>query len=164
MCNERHRFLTVIIILLIPLAGTRFISSPLTANDINRSDPAGVANAFLKALREDDYNGIIRLMSDTQRQEYQEMLDKDPKNFKRLFLKDKKKAGKTKQVTELRKMTTFSGKQGIAAKVKKKKKEVYIIVLSEEGKNYFYENSVTVTAALYNKLTFIQTCWSPGIK
>jgi len=126
------------------------------APQLDRSDPAAVANAFLEALHVENYSFIIDLMPKAQMEEYRTIAANNPTDINRIFGKDKEKAGKKTRVTELRKMTTFSGTPGIAAKVWKKGKEVYVIILSKEGDKYCYENSLTVTSKLYKDLTFIQ--------
>ena len=126
------------------------------AQHLDRSDPVAVANAFLKYLNAGDYPSIIKLMPEEQQKEYSSILSNSPKDMDRIFNKDKKKAGNKTRVTELRKITTFSGKPGIAAKVKKKGQEVFVIIISKEGDNYCYENSLSVTTNLYKELTFIQ--------
>jgi hypothetical protein len=145
-----------LVILLISVVGVLGFTSMGFSQEINRKDPVAVANTFLKSLHDSDYQTIIQLMSENQRKEYQTIMSNNPKDIEKIFSKDKKKAGKTTEVSELRKMTTFSGKPGIAAKVRKKGPEIFIIILAQEGENYFYENSLTVTAKLYHQLTLIQ--------
>jgi hypothetical protein len=131
-------------------------TSPLHAQELDRTSPVAVANAFLESLQSKDYTRIISLMAEDQRKEYQSIMDSNPQDIEKIFSKDKKKAGKATRVTELRKMTTFSGKPGIAAKVRKKGREIYVVILSKEGDHYFYENSLTVTSRLYKELVFIE--------
>ena len=145
---------TVLYVLLILAIIGHF--GPMEAQQLGRTDPVAVANTFLKNLKTKDYPAILSIMPEEQRKEYSMILKNNPKDIERIFSKDRKKAGKIMQVSELRKMTTFSGKPGIAAKVKKKGREVFVIILSKEGEEYCYENSLSLTAKLYKELTFIQ--------
>ena len=153
MFGGQCRYISIICFLLIGIHG---FTSILSGAEIDRKNPVAVANAFLEAVHNNDYNTIITLMSSEQRKEYETIMKRSPEDIEKIFSKDKKKAGKVKQVTELRKITTFSGKPGIAAKVKKKGRETFVIILSQEGDEYFYENSLTVTSKLYKQLAFIQ--------
>jgi hypothetical protein len=145
-----------VFVLLILLSGFFGFTSQVMAAELNRKDPVAVANAFLESLQAKDYTRIISLMPEDQRKEYQEIMDRDPLDIEKIFSKDRKKAGKATRVTELRKMTTFSGRPGIAAKVRKKGREVFVVILSKEGDIYSYENSLSVTSRLYKELVFIQ--------
>ena len=61
-----------------------------------------------------------------------------------------------KEVSEIRECTTFSGKPGIAAKVRQKSGELYVIVLSKVDNLYYYDNLLTLAPEAYNGLKLIK--------
>jgi hypothetical protein len=132
------------------------ITSSLTGQQLDQSDPVAVANAFLQALQNGNYTTIVSLMLAEQQQEYQAILQSNPQDMANLFQKDKQKAGKKTRITELRKMKTLSGKDGVAAKVKKEGEDIYVVILAKVDNKYYYENSLTLGEKLYKSLTFIR--------
>lgn len=113
---------------------------------VDHTDPEAVANAFLEYLKDNNTEAIVGLMVGQQKEEYQTMLKSNKEDVSRIFNNYKKKIGKVSKVSDLRKMTTLSGKPGVAAKVKKKGGEVFVIILSKDGINFYFENCLSYTA------------------
>lgn len=113
---------------------------------VDHTDPIAVANGFLEYLRDNNIEAIVGLMIGRQQEEYQAMMQSNRDDVARIFNNYKKKIGKVTKVSDLRKMTTLSGKPGVAAKVKKKGGEVFVIILSKDGVNFYFENCLSYTA------------------
>jgi len=132
--------------------------SPLAAQGkpVDRTDPVKVANYILNALHADDYGAIISLMEESRKKEFMPLSPDSLAEAKELFRRDKGKLGDIIRISELRELTTFKGKPGVAAKVKKKGDEVFVIILGRDGSSYYFEDNYTLSSDLYKKLKFIK--------
>ncbi len=141
------------VLMILIFLGFSFLYS---AAELDFTNPEAVANRFLESLRIDDYSSIIDLMTEEQKKDFLPVTEEKLKAVERLFSRDKKKANQITTVSELRKVTTFSGKPGIAAKVTKDGNDVYAVILCQEGEKYYYDSSYTLSADLYKNLELIK--------
>jgi predicted glycosyltransferase len=134
-----------------------FIFSPLLATqEPDLTDPVKVANDVLNFIQSDNAEGMLAVMDPDQKQAYLPFTPDKRQEILRVMGKDKEKIGKVKEVTEIRECTTFSGKPGIAAKIREKSSELYVIILSKENNSYYYDNLLTLTPDAYDKLKLIK--------
>jgi hypothetical protein len=134
-----------------------FIFNPLlAAQEPDLTDPVKVANDVLNFIQSDNAEGMLAVMDPEQKQAYLPFTPDKRQEILRVIEKDKEKIGKVKEVTEIRECTTFSGKPGIAAKIREKSSELYVIVLSKENDLYYYDNLLTLTPDAYDKLKLIK--------
>ena len=138
------------------LAAIFFSSSFIKAQEPDLSDPVKVANDVLNFIRTADADGMLAIMDPDQKQAYLPFTPDKKQEMLRMIEKDKVKIGKVKKVSELRQCTTFSGKPGIAAKVRKKSGELFVITLSKQDNRYYYDNLLTTTPKAYKNLKLIQ--------
>ena len=131
-------------------------SSLLVGQEPDLSDPVKVANDVLNFIHSDNAEGILAVMDPDQKQAYLPFTPDKRQEILRVMGKDKEKVGKVKTVSEIRECTTFSGKPGIAAKVRKKGSELYVIVLSKVDNLYYYDNLLTLTPDAYKELKLIE--------
>jgi hypothetical protein len=129
------------------------VFSPLlAAQEPDLSDPVKVANDVLNFIQSDDAEGMLAVMDPDQKQAYLPFTPDKRQEILRVIGKDREKIGKVKKVSEIRACTTFSGKPGIAAKVRQKSGELYVIILSKVDNLYYYDNLLTLTPDAYKKL------------
>jgi len=138
------------------LMGTLILSSLLAAQEPDLTDPVKVANDVLNFIQSDNAEGMLAVMDLEQKQAYLPFTPDKRQEILRVIEKDKEKIGKVKEVTEIRECTTFSGKPGVAAKVREKSGELYVIILSKENDLYYYDNLLTLTPDAYEKLKLIK--------
>lgn len=139
------------------LTGILVCSHFLVAQEPDLTDPLKVANDVLKFIQSDDAEGIVAVMDPDQKQAYLPFTPDKRQEILRVMEKDKEKVGKVKKIIEIRECTTFSGKPGVAAKVREKSNELYVIILSKDDNNlYHYDNLLTLTPDAYNKLKLIK--------
>jgi hypothetical protein len=138
------------------LMGFLVFSPLLVAQEPDLSDPVKVANDVLNFIQSDNADGMLAVMDPEQKQAYLPFTLDKRQEILRVIGKDKEKIGKVKTISEIRECTTFSGKPGIAAKVRKKSGELYVIILSKENNLYYYDNLLTLTPDAYKKLKFIK--------
>ena len=131
-------------------------SSLLVGQEPDLSDPVKVANDVLNFIRSDNAQGMLAVMDPDQKQAYLPFTPDKRQEILRVIGKDKEKVGKVKTVSEIRECTTFSGKPGVAAKVRKKGGELYVIVLSKVDNLYYYDNLLTLTPDAYKELKLIE--------
>ncbi|MGE5343603.1 MAG: hypothetical protein ACM3SY_19210 [Candidatus Omnitrophota bacterium] len=128
----------------------------LNGEEPDRSDPVKVANHVLQSIRSGDYETVINLMNPEQQKEYLPITPENRAEIERIFNRDKKNAGNTKQISELRKVTTVRGKNGIAAKVNKTDDAVFVIILAFEDNKYYFDTTLMLSRSVYNKLEFVK--------
>ena len=138
------------------LMGMLVFSPRLIAQEPDLTDPVKVANDVLNFIQTDNAEGMLAVMDPEQKQAYLPFTPDKRQEILSVFEKDKEKIGKVKEVTEIRECTTFSGKPGVAAKVRQKSSELYVIILSKEDKLYYYDNLLTLTTDAYDKLKLIK--------
>jgi hypothetical protein len=141
---------------MILLMGILIFSPLLAAQEPDLTDPVKVANDVLNFIQSDNAEGMLAVMDPEQKQAYLPFTPDKRQEILRVIEKDKEKIGKVKEVTEIRECTTFSGKPGIAAKIREKSSELYVIVLSKENDLYYYDNLLTLTPDAYDKLKLIK--------
>jgi hypothetical protein len=133
------------------------VSSPgLKSQEPDLSDPEKVANDAINFIQNDNAEGMLSIMDPDQKRAYLPFTPDKRQEMIRMINKDKEKIGKVKRVSEIRECTTFSGKPGIAAKVRKKSGELYVIILSKQDNLYYYDNLLTLTPDAYKKLKLIK--------
>jgi hypothetical protein len=138
------------------LMGIIVFNTLLVAQEPDLTDPVKVANDVLKFIQSDDAEGMLAVMDPDQKQAYLPFTPDKRQEILRVIGKDKEKIGKVKEVSEIRQCTTFSGKPGIAAKVRRKSSELYVIILSKVDNLYYYDNLLTLTPNAYKKLKLIK--------
>lgn len=138
------------------ICSVAFLSLSAQENTVDRTDPVKVANFILTALHTDDYGAIISLMEESRKKEFMPLTADSLAEAKELFRRDKGKLGKKTRISELRELTTFKGKPGVAAKVKRKGDEVFVIILGRDGNSYYFEDNYTLSTNLYKKLKFLK--------
>ena len=133
------------------------ISGPyLLAQEPDLSDPVKVANDVLNYIRTDNAEGMLTVMDPDQKAAYLPFTPDKRQEVLRVIGKDKEKIGRVKSVSEIRECTTFSGKSGVAAKVRQKSGELYVIILAKIDDLYYYDNLLTLTPDAYKKLKLIK--------
>lgn len=138
------------------LIGIFIFNSLLAAQEPDLTDPVKVANDVLNFIQSDNAEGMLAVMDPEQKQAYLPFTPDKRQEILRVMEKDKEKVGKVKEVTEIRECTTFSGKPGIAAKIRERSSELYVIILSKENDLYYYDNLLTLTPDAYDKLKLIK--------
>jgi hypothetical protein len=138
------------------LMGILVFSPLLVAQEPDLTDPVKVANDVLNFIQSDNAEGMLAVMDPDQKQAYLPFTPDKRQEILRVIGKDKEKIGKVKTVSEIRECTTFSGKPGIAAKVRRKSGELYVIILAKIDGLYYYDNLLTLTPDAYNNLKLIK--------
>lgn len=134
-----------------------FIFSPfLKGQEPDLSDPVKVANDVLNFIQSGNAEGMLAVMDPDQKQAYLPFTPDKRQEILRVIGKDKEKIGKVKEVSEVRECTTFSGKPGVAAKVRQKSGELFVIILSKVDDLYYYDNLLTLTPDAYKNLKLIK--------
>ena len=128
----------------------------LVGQEPDLSDPVKVANDVLNFIKSNNAEGMLAVMDPDQKQAYLPFTPDKRQEILRVIGKDKEKIGRVKTISEIRECTTFSGKPGIAAKVRKKGGELYVIVLSKVDNLYYYDNLLPLTPDAYKELKFIK--------
>ena len=134
------------------LTGILVFSPLVVAQEPDLTDPVKVANDVLNFLQSDNAEGMLAVMEPEQKQAYLPFTPDKRQEILSMIEKDKEKVGKVKEVTEIRECTTFSGKPGVAAKVREKSGELFVIILSKQDNLYYYDNLLTLTPDAYDKL------------
>lgn len=138
------------------LMGILFFSPILVGQEPDLSDPVKVANDVLNFIQSGNAEGMLAVMDPDQKQAYLPFTPDKRQEILRMIGKDKEKIGRVKTISEIRECTTFSGKPGIAAKIRKKGGELYVIVLSKIDDLYYYDNLLTLTPDAYKNLKLIR--------
>lgn len=128
----------------------------LVGQTIDLTDPEKVANQALIAIQEGDTDAMLQVMEPEQKKMYLPLTTVKRLGLQKLMESDKEKIGRVKTVSEIRECTTLSGKPGVAAKVRQKSEELYVLILANEDNLYYYENLLTVTPDAYNNLKLIK--------
>lgn len=134
------------------LMGILVFSPLLVAQEPDLTDPVKVANDVLNFIQSDNAEGMLAVMDPDQKQAYLPFTPDKRQEMLRVIGKDKEKVGKVKKISEIRACTTFSGKPGVAAKVRRKSGELYVIILANIDNLYYYDNLLTLTPDAYNNL------------
>ena len=142
----------VLFVLFSFLTGILIFNPFLIGQEPDLSNPETVANQVLNFIQTGNAEGMLMVMDPDQKQAYLPFTPDKKQEMLRVIEKDKEKVGKVKKVSELRECTTFSGKPGIAAKVRRKSSELYVIILSKQDNLYYYDNLLTLTPDAYKKL------------
>jgi len=127
-----------------------------TAAPVNRTDPEAVAKYVLNAIQENDLDALLEVMDEDQKKDFLPFDALNRQALEVIVKKDLEKIGKRAKISEIRKCTTLSGKPGVVARAGKKGDEVYVIILSQTGDVYSYENILTLLDETYKELTFIK--------
>ena len=148
--------LMVRLVMSVILTAISGVAPLLMGQEPDLSDPVKVANDVLRFIQTDDADGMLAVMDPDQKSAYLPFTPDKRQEMLRMIEKDKEKIGKVKQISEIRACTTFTGKPGIAAKVRKKSDELYVVILSQQDNLYYYDNLLTLTPDAYNKLKLIK--------
>lgn len=149
-----------VILLFVILGLTGLLSAKqtqTTPQEIDRTDPLKVASAVLTEIKAGNYDGLINLMSSERQEEYRSYSDKRRQQAIQLLERDKKKVSKVKQITELRKLNKYRGKECIVANIKKTEDEIFVIIISNENNSYYFEDTLSLITSVYDKLELIKT-------
>ncbi|UCH93734.1 MAG: hypothetical protein JSV88_26180 [Candidatus Aminicenantes bacterium] len=151
---KKHSAISV----LFPLLVIGFLGpvSILVCQDLDRTDPLAVANYALMLVRVGDVDGMLGIMDKDQKKAYVPFTPDKREEMQNAVKEYSEKIGKVTQVSEIRELTTLSGKPGVAAKIGKKSGEVVVIVLSKEDNIYYYDDFLTLTSKAYKQLKLIK--------
>ena len=154
--NRSNSFYAIFLMLVFFLGTAFLLLAQETAAPVDRTDPEVVAKYVLDSIKDNDIDAILEVMDEDQKKDF---LPFDAQNRQALELivkKDLEKIGKRAKISELRKCTTLSGKPGVVARAARQGDEVHVIILSQEGDIYSYENILTLLNKAYKELTFIK--------
>lgn len=150
--RRRHSVLFWLLWVIVGLVPGSF----LAGQGVDHTDPVKVANFVLTAIYYKDAPSVVQAMDPEQKKLYEPLTVYKRQELERNLEKDKEKIGDTKEVSELRACTTLSGKPGIAAQIRKKGDELYVIILLQEGELYYYDTILTLLPKAYKDLKLIQ--------
>lgn len=143
------------ILLTFGIYGFLGINHFLEGQEMNRSDPVKVANYVLKLVLVGDVDGLRAMMHPDQQKTYTPFTPERREQLQEQAEKDRGKIGKVLEVSEIRELENFSGKPAVAAKIRKKSGDVYVIVLTIDKNLYYYDSFLTLGAKAYKKLNLI---------
>ena len=154
--NKSNSFYAIFLMLVFFLGAVSLLLAQETAAPVDRTDPEAVAKYVLDSIKNNDLDAILEVMDEDQKRDF---LPFDAQNRQALELivkKDLEKIGKRAKISEIRKCTTLSGKPGVVARAARQGDEIHVIILSQEGDIYSYENILTLLNKTYKELTFIK--------
>lgn len=123
---------------------------------VDRNEAMSLANYALALIRVNDVDGLLEIMDQDLKKDYLPFTPEKRDNFLAQVQKEAEWIGEVLNVSEIRACTTPSGKKGIAAKIRKKKKEVFVLMISEKDGVYYYESIHALDVKSYKKLTLIK--------
>jgi hypothetical protein len=128
----------------------------ISAQDMNRTDPIIVANYIIKLVMVGDVDGLRATMHTDKKETFTPFSSEKREELQQIALSDKEKLGKETEVSEIRLYTSIAGKPAVAAKIRKKSKDVFVIILVRDGNSYYYDSFHIIDAKDYKQLTIIQ--------
>lgn len=128
----------------------------LAGQETDRTDPVTVANYVLKLSLVGDVDGMRSMMHPDQKETYTPFTSEKREQLEKQVAYDREKIGKVTEISEIRELANFSGKPAVAAKIRKKSGEVYMIVLTKDQNLYYYDSFLTLGAKAYKKLKLIK--------
>jgi hypothetical protein len=154
--NKSNGYYAILLISVLFLGTVSLLLAQETAAPLDRTDPEAVAKYILTAIKENDLDAILEVMDKDQKKDFLPFDAQNRQALELIVIKDLEKIGKRAKISELRKCTTLSGKPGVVARAGRKGDEVHVIILSQEGDIYSYENILTLLNKAYKELTFIK--------
>jgi hypothetical protein len=130
-----------------------FISA---APGVDQTDPEAVARHILTAMQGNNPDAIFEIMEKDRQKHFSPYTPENRQVLEAAVKKDLEKIGANAKVAELRKCATLSGKPGIAVKVAASEDEVHVLILSQEGTNYYYVNLQSLSTRYYDTLALIK--------
>lgn len=101
---------------------------------VDRKDPRCVAEAVLKAIREEDGEGLMGLCNSTNKKKIK------PGDLPKVFKKMKTKVGNVEKTGDLKTGPAFMAKGAVLAFLRVDGQEVFVIVLTNENGEYGFED------------------------
>lgn len=133
-----------------------FCATSVPLYPVDRGDAMSLANYALALIRVNDVDGLLEIMDDDLKKDYLPFSPEKRDNFLAQVQKEAEWVGEVLKISEIRECTTPSGKKGIAAKIRKKKKEVFVLMISEKDGIYYYESIHALDVKTYKSLTLIK--------
>jgi hypothetical protein len=128
----------------------------LAGQEIDRSDPVRVANYVIKLIIVGDVDGLREMMHPNQKETYTPFTVERREQLQKQATDEREKIEKVLEISEIRELGNFSGKPAVAAKIRKKSGEIYVIVLTKDENLYYYDSFFTLGAKAYKKLNLIK--------
>lgn len=153
MVNDRNMLTRSIIRCLVMMM---LSSAAIPLFPVDSGNAMSLANYALALIRVNDVDGLLEIMDDDLKKDYLPFTPEKRENFLIQVQKEAQLIGEVLTITEIRACTTPRGKPGVAARIRKKKKEVYVLMISEKDGVYFYESIHTLDVKTYKKLTLIE--------
>ena len=144
------------VLLILGVCGFLGINYFLAGQEMDRSDSVTVANYVLKLILVGDVDGLRAMMHTDQKETYTPFTQERREQMQKQAENDREKIGKVLEISEIRELANFSGKPAVAAKIRKKSGEVYVIVLTKDENLYYYDSFLTLGAKAYKKLNLIK--------
>jgi len=145
-----------LVLLILGVSGFLGINCFLAGQEMDRSDPVTVANYVLKLILVGDVDGLRAMMHPDQKETYTPFTSERREQLQKQAANDREKIEKVLKISEIRELANFSGKPAVAAKIRKKSSEVYVIVLTKEENLYYYDSFLTLGAKAYKTLKLIK--------
>ena len=119
---------------------------------INLKDPLSVANRILNALRNDDIDSIISLFNEANRRKFKDITDEKRNQLRKHVEKHKSIIIDVEKVNEIKKAPSFMGEGSVVIKLKEVGREVFVIALTKEGDNYYFDDINSPSVKKYEQL------------
>jgi len=148
--SKPKRFL----VLVLPALWLAAASSPLYP--VDRGEAMSLANYALALIRVNDVDGLLEIMDEDLKKDFLPFTPEKRNNFLAQVQKESQWIGDAEKILEIRACTTPSGKQGIAAKIRKQKKEIFVLMINLKDGIYYYESIYALDVKAYKNLTLIK--------
>jgi hypothetical protein len=124
----------------------------LAGQEMDQTDPVKLANYVLKLILVGDVDGLRAIMHPDQKETYTPFTIERREQLQQQVANDREKIEKVLEISEIRELTNFNDKPSVAARIRKKSGEVYVIVLTKDENLYYFETLLTLEAKAYKKL------------
>lgn len=128
----------------------------LSGQGLDRTDPVKVANYVLKLILVGDVDGLLELMPDEQKKAYIPFTPEKREELQQQVTIDREKIGKSLEISEIREYSNPGGNPTVAAKIRKKSNEVFVIVLTLKENIYYYYSILSIGSKAYKQLKLIK--------
>lgn len=119
---------------------------------LDRKDPVMVANGIITAIRSDDLDTLVTFFNETNRKKFGVPLSPEQrKKMEKYLVKSKRQIGDVQKVEEAREKSP-DPKPEVVVKIRVDGGEVFVVVLSREGEEYFFEDINSPSTESYEKL------------
>lgn len=119
---------------------------------VDKKDPVAVANGIITAVRGDDLDTLVSFFNETNRKKFGVPISADQrKKLEKYLVKAKKQVGDTQKVEEAREKESSKNPE-VVVKIRQDGREVFVVTLSREGEEYFFEDINSPSTESYDKL------------